>query len=107
MYVAIISRSPWVVVLVDPDILHVVSAYPNRPLVRLHPSSIGNALGILPVGFHGLPFHGGRCGMEEDINVGVPILGSCVPTRKSCQSTKLTQFVGIQTVGLHVETSGL
>ena len=30
--------------------------------------------------FHGLPFHADQCGLEGDTEIGVPSLGSCVPS---------------------------
>ena len=75
----------------------VVSADPNHLLgvTDIHAAGDWGTWHILcMLVFHGLPFHANQCGLEGGTEIGVPSLGSCVPsTEELCLPSYLTQLL--------------
>ena len=101
LYVAIFSRSPivWWFFLTQRILAPPVCSLGGpEPPPRAQTSMLlgTGGLGIFVLCmlvFHGLPFHAVQCGLEGGTEIGVPSLGSCVPSTEelylSCYLTQL------------------
>ena len=98
LYVAIFSRSPivwWFVLTQRFSAPPVCSLGGPEPPPRSQTSMLLGTGGLVlcMLVFHGLPFHADQCGLEGGTEIGVPSLGSCVPSTEElylpCYLTQL------------------